>query len=53
MQPERLTEEIAAFVDEVWAAPASRGSSGRAAPAKKQAPKRAPAKRAARGGTTS
>jgi pimeloyl-ACP methyl ester carboxylesterase len=53
MQPERLTEEIAAFVDEVWAAPASRSSSGRAAPAKKRAPKRAPAKRAARASTTS
>jgi pimeloyl-ACP methyl ester carboxylesterase len=53
LQPARLTEEIAAFVDEVWAAPASRSSSGRAAPAKRRAAKRAPAKRASGAGTTS
>jgi|HubBroStandDraft_2_1064218.scaffolds.fasta_scaffold00023_11 pimeloyl-ACP methyl ester carboxylesterase len=47
MQPERLTAEIAAFLDEVWARPA-----GRAGSTKRQASKRKPAKRpaASRGG---
>jgi hypothetical protein len=38
MQPERLTNEIAAFVDEVWAKPAARRSG-------RPATKRAAAKR--------
>ena len=45
MQPQRLTEEIAAFVDEAWAKPAS-AQATKAKP-KRQSPKRAPAKRSA------
>ncbi|HEV3047096.1 MAG TPA: alpha/beta hydrolase [Solirubrobacteraceae bacterium] len=52
LQPERLTEEIAAFVEETWAGPSS--ARQRRAPAKRRpAAKRAPAKRASRGSTTS
>jgi pimeloyl-ACP methyl ester carboxylesterase len=43
MQPERLTDEIAAFLDEIWAKPAAKRSR-RATPARRQAPRRAPAK---------
>jgi pimeloyl-ACP methyl ester carboxylesterase len=46
MQPERLTNEIAAFVDEVWAKPAARRS-GR--PARKRAATRRPSAGNARG----
>jgi pimeloyl-ACP methyl ester carboxylesterase len=46
LQPERLTDEIASFLDEVWGAP--RAVAKR--PAAKRAVKRAPAKRAARKG---
>jgi pimeloyl-ACP methyl ester carboxylesterase len=41
-QPERLTGEIAAFLDEIWEKPA-----GRAASTRRQASKRTPAKRSA------
>lgn len=37
LQPERLTNEIAAFVDEAWAAPAA-GGSRRAAPRRRRRP---------------
>jgi pimeloyl-ACP methyl ester carboxylesterase len=61
MQPLRLTEEIAAFIDEAWGKPASAGGAGRAprrkaasadsasspAPKRRAAAKRAPAKRSA------
>jgi pimeloyl-ACP methyl ester carboxylesterase len=46
MQPERLTNEIAAFVDEVWAKPAARRA-GRSA--RKRAPTRTPSAGSARG----
>jgi pimeloyl-ACP methyl ester carboxylesterase len=46
MKPERLTGEIAAFLDEVWAAPAGRRSAGRRASGRP--PAKRPAKRAAR-----
>jgi pimeloyl-ACP methyl ester carboxylesterase len=42
LQPERLTGEIAAFLDEIWGR-----SAGRRASAKRQPAKRAPAKRSA------
>jgi pimeloyl-ACP methyl ester carboxylesterase len=48
-QPERLTNEIAAFLDDVWAHPASgRSQSGKRTAGAKAKRKRAPAKRAAK-----
>jgi pimeloyl-ACP methyl ester carboxylesterase len=49
MHPERLTGEIAAFLDEVWgeAAPAATATGARAAARRQRAGKREPAKRAA------
>jgi len=41
LQPERLTGEIAAFIDELWA-----GKKASTRPAKRRAAKRTPAKRA-------
>jgi hypothetical protein len=62
MHPERLTSEIAAFLDEVWGEPLRRAKpkaaastrkvtagktpAGKRAPARRAASKRAPAKRA-------
>ncbi len=47
VQPERLTGEIAAFVDEVWAKPAGRATASKpAAGGKRRAAKRAPRKSA-------
>ena len=45
VHPERLTGEIAAFLDEVWAKPGAKRAAG-ARSAKRQPSKRAPAKRA-------
>jgi pimeloyl-ACP methyl ester carboxylesterase len=47
LQPERLTDEIASFLDEVWGTPRA---VAKRRPAAKRAVKRAPAKRAARKG---
>ncbi len=47
LQPERLTAEIAAFLDEVWAKPAGRASVRPAAPGKRRSGKSPGVKRAA------
>jgi hypothetical protein len=49
-QPARLTEEIAGFLDEVWAGPRARRAKQPAAQARKRASKaaKAPAKRTAK-----
>jgi hypothetical protein len=51
LQPERLTSEIAAFLDEVWGTPAKRRSPRTAASSKRTASKHASAKRASSSGT--
>jgi pimeloyl-ACP methyl ester carboxylesterase len=51
LQPERLTSEIAAFLDEVWGTPAKRRSPRTAASSKRAASKHPSAKRASSSGT--
>jgi pimeloyl-ACP methyl ester carboxylesterase len=47
-QPERLTNEIAEFLHEVWATPRARAAKGRKAPAKRKRAAAKPAKAASR-----